>query len=97
MSPEELRAVMTFLQQRVSLREPQGKEITFDPPGEAELSQVCSDAGAVRRLLAADWWPEMVEEIVETADFCEPDDTPEQVLSYARDVVVEYLRKRFQP
>jgi hypothetical protein len=97
MSPEELRAVMTFLQQRVRLRDPGGKEISFDQPSEAELTAVGGDAGGVRRLLSADWWPEMVEEIVETADFCEPDDSPEQVLAFARDVVVEYLRKRFQP
>jgi hypothetical protein len=97
MSPEELHAVMTYIQQRVTLSDSGGKEITFDQPDEAELIPVGGDAEAVRRLLTSDWWPEMVEEIVETADFCEPDDSPEQVLTYARDVVVEYIRKRFQP
>lgn len=97
MGPEELRAVMTFLQQRVRLDDSGEKQIIFDQPSEAELIAVGGDADAVQRLLAADWWPEMVEEIVETAEFCEPDDSPAQVLAFARDVVAEYIRKRFQP
>ena len=32
----------------------------------------------------------------ETPDFCEPEDSREQVERYARDVVVEYIRKRFE-
>ena len=41
------------------------------------------------------WWDEMVADIVETPDMCAPDDSPQQVLGYAKDVVSEYIRKRF--
>ena len=37
----------------------------------------------------------MVEEIVETPVICDPDDPPDLILEYARDVVSEYIRKRF--
>jgi len=46
------------------------------------------------RLASAAWWSEMLDDVAETPDFCEPDDTPEQVLQYARDVVKEYVAKR---
>jgi hypothetical protein len=36
----------------------------------------------------------MVTDIVETPEMCDPEDPPEQVLAYARDVVSEYIRKR---
>ena len=52
-----------------------------------------SSAGGVSAL-EAPWWDEMVADIVETPAMCEPDDPPEQVLEYARDVVSEYIRKR---
>ncbi|MCI5137127.1 MAG: DUF2065 domain-containing protein, partial [Candidatus Electrothrix sp. AR1] len=44
--------------------------------------------------LAASWWEEMVTDIIETPDFCEPDESPQQVLEYAKDVVSDYIRKR---
>jgi hypothetical protein len=49
----------------------------------------------VKLLLGLSWWEDMVTDIIETPDFCEPDDTPEQILGYARDVVSGYIRKRF--
>jgi hypothetical protein len=49
----------------------------------------------VKLLLGLSWWEDMVTDIIETPDFCEPDDTPEQILGYARDVVSDYIRKRF--
>jgi hypothetical protein len=36
----------------------------------------------------------MVADIIETPEMCDPEDAPEQVLQYARDVVAEYIRKR---
>jgi hypothetical protein len=36
------------------------------------------------------------DDVRETPAFCDPDDPPEQVLRCARDVVGEYIRKRFQ-
>ena len=51
---------------------------------------------AVTQLLAAPWAAEMVTDVIETPKFCEPGDPPEMVLRYARDVVAEYVRKRFE-
>jgi len=36
-----------------------------------------------------------VDDIIETPDFAEPDATPTVVLGYARDVIQEYIGKRF--
>ncbi len=95
MTPDELRAMMTFLESRVVLVDPAGREVAFALPDEAELLAAGLEPEGVRRLLAQPWLSEMVEEVVETPEFCDPEDSPEQVLRYARDVVVEYLRKRF--
>lgn len=46
------------------------------------------------RLAACSWWREMVDDVLETPEFCEPNVDPDEVLEYARDVVREYLRKR---
>ncbi len=48
-----------------------------------------------RRLLAAPWWDEMVADIVETPQLCDPDTPPETILRWARDVPGEWIRKRF--
>ncbi len=97
MTADELRSLMAHLQQRVQLADPNTRELVFQQPTEDELVDAGFEAAAVRRLLAASWWPEMAGEVVETSEFCEPDETPEQVLRYARDVIVEYVRKRFEP
>ena len=47
------------------------------------------------RTLQLEKWDEMVTDIIETPDFCDPGDSPQQVLEYARDVVSDYIRKRF--
>jgi hypothetical protein len=44
--------------------------------------------------LSSDWWTEMVTDIVQTPDYAEPGEGPQQVLEYARDVVKEYVAKR---
>ncbi len=95
MTPDELRRLMSFLEQRVRLCEPSERQLAFDQPTEAELLAAGFEAEGVAQLINAPWWGEMAEEVVETGDFCEPDDAPEQVLRYARDVVIEYIRKRF--
>ena len=61
----------------------------------ADLTEAGLNPEGVRRLLAAPWLPDMVSEILETPEFCEPEESSEQLLSYARDVVGEYIRKRF--
>lgn len=95
MTPDELRAMMAFLESRVVLADPAAREVAFGLPGEAEMVAAGLPPEGVRRLLAQPWLSEMVEEVVETPEFCDPEDSPEQVLRYARDVVVEFFRKRF--
>ncbi len=97
MTPDELRAIMDFLVGRVRLANDKAGEeiaIAFDAPSVDEMVAAGLDSKGSGQILAADWWDEMVEDIVDTPDMCEPDDTPDQVLQYARDVVVEYIRKR---
>lgn len=98
MTGEELLAIMNFLRDRVGLEPQEAKNspvITFRAPNEEEMLAAGLDAGGTRRILAVPWWGEMVEDIVETPEMCDADDSPAQVLEYARDVVSEYIRKRF--
>jgi hypothetical protein len=97
MTPDELRAIMEYLRQRVRVAAGSGEGeivIEFDAPSADAMSRVGLNAEGAARLLAAPWWDEMVEDIVDTPEMCEPDDSAEQVLAYARDVVSEYIRKR---
>jgi hypothetical protein len=97
MKPDELRAIMDFLRQRVRLKDAEpgrAPTIAFDAPTVEDMIAAGLDAEGSGRILAAPWWDEMVEDIIETPDMCEEDDTPEQVLEYARDVISEYIRKR---
>jgi hypothetical protein len=100
MTPEELRALMAYLEDRVRLA-PVAEEaatpvaITFQAPTAEEMIAAGLNAEGARRILRVPWWEEMVEDIEETPDMCDPDDSPQQVLEYAKDVVSEYVRKRF--
>ena len=97
MTPDELRAIMEFLSQRVRLAGQDAQEetaISFDAPTADEMAHAGLNREGAERILAAPWWDEMVEDIVETPEMSEPDDSPDQVLQYARDVVSEYIRKR---
>jgi len=88
---------MDFLRQRVRLRDPEARDevaIGFDAPTADEMARAGLDAEGCRAIVGAPWWDEMVTDIVETPEMCDPDDSPEQVLEYARDVVSEYIRKR---
>ena len=95
MTPDELRAIIADLESRVTLASDSPPTVAFACPTEDEMVTAGLNPDGVRQLLTAPWWAEMVEEVVETPEFCEPGDPPEQVLRYARDVVVEYIRKRF--
>ena len=97
MTPDELRAIMNWLRQKVYLkdREPDGEVgIGFDIPTDDELDAADLNRQACRQILCAPWWDEMVGDITETPEMCETTHPPEQVLDYARDVVSEYIRKR---
>jgi len=98
MTSEELRAIMEYLRKRVGLGSLEAKDtpvITFHAPTEEEMLKAGLDVEGVKRILRVPWWGEMEEDIIETPDMCEPGDSPEQVLEYARDVISEYIRKRF--
>jgi hypothetical protein len=94
-TPEELRELIAHLERRVRLADETSRRIEFEMPHEAELLRAGLDPDGVRRLLAAPWLEEMVSEVLETPEFCEREDSPDQLLRYARDVVGEYIRKRF--
>ncbi|MGD2153993.1 MAG: hypothetical protein PVG79_12055 [Gemmatimonadales bacterium] len=97
MKAEELRGILDFLRERVRVEVGDTADpavIRFDAPTLADMTAAGLDPEGSRTILAAPWWDEMVAEVVETPDMCEPEDTPEQVLAYARDVVSEYIRKR---
>jgi hypothetical protein len=98
MTPDQLRTVIAWLEQRIRCARTSGvTTVTFDPPTAADLVPIGVDEGDGARLLAAPWWPEMVADIVGTPAFCGADEDLDTVLRYARDVVGEYLRKRFTP
>ncbi len=98
MTPDELRAIMTYLRKRVFLETQEVESqiiITFNGPAEEEMIDAGLNAEGVKRILRVSWWEEMVADIVETPDMCDPDESPQQVLEYAKDVVSEYIRKQF--
>ena len=97
MTPDELRAIIDFLRQRVHLEDGSADRevaVGFDAPAADEMARAGLNAEGSGQILAAPWWDEMVADIVETPEMCDPGDPPEQVLEYARDVVSEYVRKR---
>ncbi len=97
MTPDDLRAIMEYLRERVGLADQgpdDGVAIAFDAPTPDEMAAAGLDPEGCNQLLAAPWWDEMVTDIVETPEMCDEDDSPEEILGYARDVVSEYIRKR---
>ena len=97
MVPDELRAIMNFLREKVRLKDQAADgqvAIGFDPTAAAEMERAGLNPEGCAQILGAPWWDEMVSDIVETPEMCDPEDPPEQVLEYARDVVSETIRKR---
>lgn len=100
MTAEQLRAIIAFLQECVRVADDASAGapvVTFAPPTAAAMERAGLDGEGARRILGAAWFPEMVDEVVTTPEFCDPGDPPELVLRYARDVVAEYIYKRFVP
>lgn len=97
MTPDDLKKIMSFLISRVSIDGENADsplQVIFDAPDLVTMVKAGLDEEGSKEILNASWWDEMVNDIIETPDFCEPDDPPEQVLIYARDVITDYLRKR---
>jgi hypothetical protein len=97
MTPDELRAIMDFLMDKVRLLDPEEEgevAVGFDAPTAEEMARAGLNPDGSKQILDAPWWDEMVIDIIDTPEMCDPEDPPEQVLQYARDVVSEYIRKR---
>jgi len=97
MTPDDLRAIMNYLRQCVYLSEKctdEYIELMFNTPTLDDMVAAGLDPQGSEQILGAPWWDEMVEDVVETAEMCDADDPPDQVLEFARDVVSEYIRKR---
>ena len=84
-----------WIQGRVHLADAaDGIAITFDEPNADDFEAIGLSPEAVELTLQSDWWSDMAADIIETPDYAEPGEGPEQVLQYARDVVKEYVAKR---
>ena len=95
MEADEIKRMYEWIQKRVNLAmDGDGIVITFDEPGSGDFTEEGFGSEAVELTLHSDWWAEMATDIVETPDYAEPNESPEQVLAYARDVVKEYIGKR---
>ena len=97
MTPDDLKKIISFLRARVSIGGETADSplhIVFNAPDLETMINAGLDAEGSKEILNAVWWGEMVSDIIETPEFCEADDPPEQVLIYAKDVVTDYLRKR---
>jgi len=97
MTPDDLRDIMNHLRECVSLgdaNEAGEIAIEFNAPTHCDMVAAGLNSPGSMKILNAAWWDEMVTDIIETPEMCEEEDTPEQVLEYARDVVSEYIRKR---
>ena len=98
MTPNELKAIMNYLRERVTFSSKESKnpvEISFQAPTEDEMIEAGLNTEGVRRILSVTWWEDMVADIIETPDMCDPSESPQQILIYAKDVVSEYIRKWF--
>ena len=99
MTSEELRAIMAYLRERVLLGPNETQNpivITFLAPSEEEMIAAGLNPEGIKVILHAPWWEEMVTDIIETPEYCDSDESSEQVLEYARDVVSDFIRKRVQ-
>jgi hypothetical protein len=94
MTPEDLRRLTSYLQEKIELEE--NAKLRFEIPDEPTMVSDGMHPDGVRQLIDAPWLSEMIADVIETPDFCEPGDPPEQVLAFARDVVQEYIWKRFE-
>lgn len=94
-TPDQLREIVNYLRNRVRLVTEGERSIEFEAPTSAEMTAAGLDRDAAARLTSAPWWGEMVDDVIETPDFAEPEASPEIVLGYARDAITEYIGKRF--
>jgi hypothetical protein len=94
-TPDQLREIVHYLQGLVVLDSPDERTVVFNAPDAERMIADGLDEHTVHRLLDVPWWSEMVDDIIETPDFAAPEEPPEAVLGYARDVIQEYVGKQF--
>ncbi|MHC4608250.1 MAG: hypothetical protein ACYTAF_15175 [Planctomycetota bacterium] len=92
MEREEIKKAMDLLVARVRLEE--DGRISFDRPDRDGMVGLGMTAELADRIAGAPWFDEMVTDVVETPEFCEPGAGRDEVLGFAQDVVREYIRKR---
>ncbi len=98
MDKDEIKRLYEWIQSRVTLDDQgDGIAVSFEEPDPDDFSDADFDPEVVELTLDSDWWEEMVVDIIETPDYAEPHESPDQVLEYARDVVKEYVAKRLFP
>jgi hypothetical protein len=91
----DIQKMYKWIQIRVRLVPGSDKPvIAFDAPTAEVFKESGFSEEDTALSLGSAWWPEMVVDVIETPEYAEPDESAEQILQYARDVVVEYFRKR---
>jgi hypothetical protein len=82
MNSDQLRDIMNFLRQCVHLEQGASGSVTirFDAPSLAGMTTAGLDPEGSQEILAAPWWDEMIVDVVETPEMCEPEESSEQVL-----------------
>ena len=98
MDAEDLKKIIEYLRNKVILIENEvehSTSIQYQSPTETEIVSSGLNSAAINKIIDAEWYEEMVNDVIETPEFCEPDDSPQQILDYAKDVVSEYIKKRF--
>ena len=96
MDPQDIRNAIQLLKNRVTLTESAAGDcqVTLEDLDRDGMVALGIAPDLAQHLASADWWPEMIEDVGETPDFCEPDTSPDEILKYARDVIFEYVAKR---
>jgi len=98
MDKNEIKRLIKLLQNRVKIGQIKPEvTIVFSEPSESDFAAEGFGEEVIAISLKADWWSEMIADIIETPGFVEPETAPEQILGYARDVVYEYIGKRLNP
>ena len=97
MTKDDIINMIKFLKDKVNVRrdEPDNKVIvSFKSPTQEEMLNAGINPEAISASLQSSWWEEMITDIIETPDFCDPEAGEDEILEYARDTVYEYVGKR---
>jgi hypothetical protein len=99
MNKETLKQLIGFLKERVIIEthsEESHPIIKFNSPSREIMVEAGFEIIDINQILDTEWYGDMVNDIEETPEFSDPDDTHSQILDYAKDVIAEYLMKRVQ-